>query len=178
MGMMGGKGKGKGAPSPAPPSKEGTCKSNFPFRGQDSSERLLLREGLIDAIPEDLCGQPETSKNVILVIGDGMGWEMIRAGAIAKLVLQELEDMGCDTKTGCADSDTGDAVMNAFAGRTLSDYYTEGTYASEKSALVDGTLRTASLFHLWVSHPCLAFLSFNQQAKARACRSRTFPAMR
>lgn len=103
------------------------CPSKYPFLGQDSSERLLLREGIIDSIPADLCTQSDKSKNVILVIGDGMGWEMIRAGAIAKLVLAELEDMGCDTKTGCPNSDVGDAVMEVFAGRTLSDYYTEGT---------------------------------------------------
>ena len=49
--------------------------SKYPFQGKDNSERLLLREGVIDAIPSTLCGH-DTSKNVILVIGDGMGWEM------------------------------------------------------------------------------------------------------
>ena len=119
-----GKGKGKGATG-AP-----SCPSKYDFLGQDSSERLLLREGIIDSIPEDLCGQPEKSKNVILVVGDGMGWEMIRAGAIAKLVIDELEAAGCDTKTGCPNSDVGDQVLKAFEGRTLADYYTEGTCKS------------------------------------------------
>ena len=48
------------------------------------------------------------------------------AGAIARRVLDELESLGCDTKTGCTSSDIGDAAMAAFAGRTLADYYTEG----------------------------------------------------
>lgn len=102
------------------------CPAEGPFLGQDNSERLLLREGVIDEIPSDLCANPEGSKNVILVVGDGMGWEMIRAGAIAKLVIDELEDMGCDTKTGCANSNVGDRVLKAFKGRSLAHYYTEG----------------------------------------------------
>ena len=40
----------------------------------DSAQRLLLREGVIDEIPPDLCGNAKNaSKNVILVVGDGMG---------------------------------------------------------------------------------------------------------
>ena len=50
---------------------------------------------------------------------------MIRAGAIAKEVLAELEGMGCDTTNGCTGA-TADAAKAAFAGRTLDDYYTEG----------------------------------------------------
>lgn len=50
---------------------------------------------------------------------------MIRAGAVAKKVLEELEGMGCDTTTGCTGA-TADAAKAAFAGRTLDDYYTEG----------------------------------------------------
>ncbi|CAB9497259.1 Alkaline phosphatase H [Seminavis robusta] len=96
--------------------------SNYAFLGKDNSERLLLREGVIDSIPSTLCGR-NNSKNVILVVGDGMGWEMNRAGAIAKRVVQELESLGCDTKVGCPDNT---AAMEAFAGRTLQDYYTEG----------------------------------------------------
>jgi len=96
--------------------------SKYPYLGKDSSERLLMREGVIDAIPGSLCGRNDT-KNVILVIGDGMGWEMNRAGAIARRVLEELEGLGCDTKTGCPDND---AAKAAFQGRTLDDYYTEG----------------------------------------------------
>ena len=90
----------------------------------DNSERLLHREGVIDEIPKSLCGN-EGGKNVMLVVGDGMGWEMICAGAIAKLVIDELEGWGCDTTTGCPEMK--DAAMAAFAGRTLDDYYTEGT---------------------------------------------------
>jgi alkaline phosphatase len=88
----------------------------------DSSERLLLREGVIDKIPRSLCGN-DGGKNVILVVGDGMGWEMVRAGAIAKRVVTELERMGCDIATGCPDNI---AAQERFAGRVLADYYTEG----------------------------------------------------
>ena len=49
---------------------------------------------------------------------------MIRAGAVARKVLMELEEMGCDTTNGCPDM--ADTAKAAFAGRTLSDYYTEG----------------------------------------------------
>lgn len=104
-----------------------TCNADgtplLPDFGADTSQRLLLREGVIDEIPSNLCDAREgkTQKNVILVIGDGMGWEMIRAGAIARQVVDELEAMGCDTKVGCPDMD-----ISAFNGRTLADYYTEG----------------------------------------------------
>ena len=49
---------------------------------------------------------------------------MIRAGAVARKVLMELEEMGCDTSFGCPSM--ADAANAAFAGRTLTDYYTEG----------------------------------------------------
>jgi hypothetical protein len=50
------------------------CLSSFPFLAMDSAQRLLLREGVIDEIPPDLCGNAKNaSKNVILVVGDGMG---------------------------------------------------------------------------------------------------------
>lgn len=85
---------------------------------------MLHREGVIPKIPSTLCGN-KAGKNVILVIGDGMGWEMVRSGAIAKRVLKELEDdFGCDIKAGCPDNQ---AAIDAFAKRSLSDYYTEGT---------------------------------------------------
>lgn len=48
---------------------------------------------------------------------------MIRAGAIAKSIIDELEGMGCDTTNGCPSMD---AAKSAFAGKTLDDYYTEG----------------------------------------------------
>ena len=50
---------------------------------------------------------------------------MIRAGAIAKRVLKELESMGIDVKNGST-GEVADKAKEAFAGRTLSDYYTEG----------------------------------------------------
>jgi hypothetical protein len=98
---------------------DGTTK--FASYGEENSQQLLLREGVIDAIPPSLCGRK--GKNVILVVGDGMGWEMSRAGAIAKQVVDELERMNCDTKVGCPDNE---AAINAFATRTLSDYYESG----------------------------------------------------
>jgi hypothetical protein len=96
----------------------------FPVRGKDSSERLLLREGIIDKIPQSLCGN-NMGKNVILVVGDGMGWEMTRAGAIGKRVVEELKGLGCDIANGCSGNQ---AAIDAFSGRTLADFYTEGTY--------------------------------------------------
>ena len=99
----------------------------FPFVGEDSAQRMLLREGLIDAIPSNLCNITDDPtrkrKNVILVVGDGMGWEMARSGAIARQVLDELESLGCNTMEGCEDNA---AAKEAFEGRTLEDYYTEG----------------------------------------------------
>lgn len=105
--------------------------SRFPYAGADSSERMLLREGVIDELPKSLCGNTG-GKNVILVVGDGMGWEMIRAGAIAKKIVQELESIGCDIKEGCA----GNAAASAlFEGRVLADYYTEGMYCSIRTGM-------------------------------------------
>ncbi len=62
------------------PSPSTTCDSegfsHFPFQGLDNSQRLLLREGVISEIPPKLCPQDREmtniTKNVILVIGDGM----------------------------------------------------------------------------------------------------------
>lgn len=97
--------------------------SKFASYGEENSQRLLLREGVIDAIPSSLCGSKD-GKNVILIVGDGMGWEMVRAGAVAKQVIAELEQLGCDTKVGCPDNQEAIAT---FAQRTLSDdYYTSG----------------------------------------------------
>lgn len=50
--------------------------SRFPHLGLDNSQRMLLREGVISEIPPKLCPQDREmnniTKNVILVIGDGM----------------------------------------------------------------------------------------------------------
>lgn len=54
-----------------------------------------------------------------------MGWEMIRAGAIAKKVLTELEGLGVDIKTGATGA-LAESAKAAFAGRTLNDYYISG----------------------------------------------------
>lgn len=58
------------ADQPQPRTCDPDGMSRFPFQGKDNSERLLLREGVIDAIPSSLCGHNNT-KNVILVVGDG-----------------------------------------------------------------------------------------------------------
>ena len=99
--------------------------SQQPFQGRDSPERLLVREGILPKIPTSRCGNTSNRKNVILAIGDGMGYEMARAGAIARQVIDELESLGCNTTIGCPNNT---AAMAAFQGRNLSYYYTEGTH--------------------------------------------------
>jgi hypothetical protein len=51
---------------------------------------------------------------------------MVRAGAIAKRVLEELTALGINTTTGSAGTPEATAALVAFQGRVLSDYYTEG----------------------------------------------------
>lgn len=51
---------------------------------------------------------------------------MVRAGAIAKRVLNELKGYGINTTTGSPGTAQATAALNAFKGRVLSDYYTEG----------------------------------------------------
>jgi hypothetical protein len=53
---------------------------------------------------------------------------MQRAGAIARLVIDELEDLGCDVSLGACMENIKMTAKELFAGRTLSDYYTEGTW--------------------------------------------------
>jgi hypothetical protein len=142
--------------------------SSFPYKGMDSSQRLLLREGLISKIPTKQCPKDRgaSGKNVILVIGDGMvrttvystteffsfsrdsvfshrvynsksfrssifrliqGWEMVRAGSIARQVIDELADLGCDVTLGECLENLKQVAKDQFGGRTLEDYYTEGT---------------------------------------------------
>lgn len=99
---------------------------------------MNTQTGIIDIVPSSLCedlrstgedeeAPPKKGKNVILVVGDGMGWEMIRAGAVAKQIIAELEELGVDIKEG-ATGDIKSAAKEAFAGRTLDDYYTEGEH--------------------------------------------------
>ena len=96
---------------------------------KDSAEHLLFKEGLLRSLPKSRCSNDGTrkGKNVILAIGDGMGYEMVRAGAIARQVLDELVRLGCNTTFGgCPAPANEEVVRKAFQGRTLSDYYTEG----------------------------------------------------
>jgi hypothetical protein len=49
--------------------------SDYPYKGMDNSQRLLLREGVISEIPSTQCPKDREgaiNKNVILVVGDGM----------------------------------------------------------------------------------------------------------
>ena len=68
-------------------------------------------------------------KNAILIIGDGMGWEMVRAGAIHKTILEDLKTShGIDLSNGIENADltNKDAALAAYAKKTLADYYTAG----------------------------------------------------
>jgi hypothetical protein len=51
---------------------------------------------------------------------------MVRAGAIAKRVIQELGELGCDSKSGECPDDLKEEAKKAFEGRSIGDYYTEG----------------------------------------------------
>ncbi|PSF39239.1 alkaline phosphatase [Aphanothece hegewaldii CCALA 016] len=76
-----------------------TCKIN------NNLTIVLLTIGIVSALntPEIVqAGSITTTKNVIVMIGDGMGWEMSRTAAIARQIQQ------------------------GATGNTLSDYYTSG----------------------------------------------------
>lgn len=59
------------------------------------------------------------AKNVIIMIGDGFGWEMARAGAIQAQVEAEIAELQ-------AQGLSNEAIAAVFQDRTLDDYYTEG----------------------------------------------------
>ena len=59
------------------------------------------------------------AKNIILVIGDGMGWEMARSGAIYNQVSKEISSLKLAGQTD-------DQIKAVFANRTLDYYYTSG----------------------------------------------------
>ena len=59
------------------------------------------------------------AKNIILIIGDGMGWEMSRASAIYNDIKKEIDILLGQGKS------SGE-VASLFANRTLDDYYTQG----------------------------------------------------
>lgn len=61
------------------------------------------------------------AKNVILMIGDGMGWEMTRASAIQAQIEQEIAQIREQNPNL-----TNSEIASRFDGRTLDDYYTEG----------------------------------------------------
>jgi len=91
------------------------------------------------------------SKNIILIIGDGMGWEMSRASAIYKQVQNEI-----DLLIGQGKSTT--EINALFATRTLDYYYTAGkgfgnpyqdfagfTLATTGSTKIDGDVDNSAL---------------------------------
>ena len=59
------------------------------------------------------------AKNIILIIGDGMGWEMARSGAIYNQVEKEIASLKLEGKTDVQ-------IKAVFANRTLDYYYTSG----------------------------------------------------
>ena len=61
------------------------------------------------------------AKNVIMMIGDGMGWEMSRAGAIQAEIEAEIAQIREENP-----DITNEEIAAHFDGRTLDDYYTEG----------------------------------------------------
>ncbi|MFM2313896.1 MAG: hypothetical protein RLZZ04_3172 [Cyanobacteriota bacterium] len=61
------------------------------------------------------------AKNVILMIGDGMGWEMSRASAIQKQIEQEIAQIRTANP-----QITNEQIAARFDGRTLDDYYLAG----------------------------------------------------
>ena len=76
------------------------------------------------------------TKNTILIIGDGMGWEMTRASAIYNQVKQEIDLLFGQGKTA-------DEISSLFANRTLDDYYTAGKGSGNPYQDFDGfTLAT------------------------------------
>ena len=68
-----------------------------------------------------------TAKNVIIMIGDGMGWEMARAGAIQKMINEGAEG---DTLTDFYTEGVGEGLsfqeLDGYALSTTSNTYIEG----------------------------------------------------
>ena len=59
------------------------------------------------------------AKNTILIIGDGLGWEMARSSAIYNQVEKEINTLKAAGKTDLE-------IKAVFADRTINDYYTSG----------------------------------------------------
>jgi len=59
------------------------------------------------------------AKNIVLIIGDGMGWEMSRASAIYSQIEKEIDTLLGEGKSSIE-------ITGLFADRTLDDYYTFG----------------------------------------------------
>lgn len=61
------------------------------------------------------------AKNVIIMVGYGVGWEMPRAAAIQADIEKEIADIRAANPAL-----SNQEIATQFAGRSLSDYYTEG----------------------------------------------------
>ena len=73
------------------------------------------------------------AKNVILMIGDGMGWEMSRANAIQADIEREIEQIKAENP-----GITNEEIATRFDGRTLDDYYTQGKGSGTSYQNLDG----------------------------------------
>jgi alkaline phosphatase len=93
------------------------------------------------------------AKNVILMIGDGMGWEMSRASAIQKQIEQEIAQIRTENP-----QITNKQIAARFDGRTLNDYYVAGkgtgtsyqnlsgyTIATTSNTYIDGNKSNSAL---------------------------------
>ena len=78
------------------------------------------------------------AKNVIMMIGDGMGWEMSRAAAIQAEIESEIAEIREENP-----DITNEEIAAQFDGRTLDDYYTEGQgFGTSYQNLEDYTIST------------------------------------
>jgi len=88
-----------------------------------SNKKIFAYDRLYKLVNPDLTNHNSFSlimaKNVILIIGDGMGWEMSRASAIYNQVKIEIDGLIKSGKTPAE-------ITTTFSTRTLDSYYTSG----------------------------------------------------
>ena len=93
---------------------------------EEGDSTMMPEESDMEA--EDDTGMDSgTAKNVIIMIGDGMGWEMARAGAIQKMINEGAEG---DTLTDFYTEGVGEGLsfqeLDGYALSTTSNTYIEG----------------------------------------------------
>ena len=83
---------------------------------------MPIRDGMGwgELIEQTLPTIDETKSNLTQNLRDDTGWRNCKESSKS-----ELESMGIDVKNGST-GEVADKAKEAFAGRTLSDYYTEG----------------------------------------------------